>query len=92
MNDRTGKTVQEIKAARTRHQLPEIFSPADVNRVLGITFAGVFLPKHRQGNPGGNSERFVRVSEYPALYRLIESSWYPRDHDPSEPSARRAAA
>jgi hypothetical protein len=68
---RTGKTARDIKAAVTRCQLPETFGPADVNRALNITFAGVFLPKHRQGNPGGNSEHFVQVSHYPALYRLL---------------------
>jgi hypothetical protein len=90
-SDRTGKTVRDIKAAVARGQLPETFSPAEVNRALGIAFAGVFLPKHRQGNPGGNTELFVRVSQYPTFYRLIESRrWSPRD--PPEASAQSAAA
>lgn len=33
----------------------------DVNKALGIHWAGVFLPKHRVGNPGGQTEHFVQV-------------------------------
>jgi hypothetical protein len=38
-----------------------------VGKVLGIDFAGVFLPKHRVGNPGNNTELFRQVSNRPAL-------------------------
>jgi hypothetical protein len=47
-----------------------MFGPSDVNKELGITYAGTFLPKHRVGNPGGNTELFLQVSYHPALYRL----------------------
>lgn len=36
--------------------------------VLKIHWAGTFLPKHRVGNPGGNTELFVQVER--GLYRL----------------------
>lgn len=63
-------TIRIIHAAVSKGQLGKVFSPADVNRVLGITYAGTFLPKHRVGNPGGNTELFVQVSQRPARYRL----------------------
>jgi hypothetical protein len=34
------------------------FKPAAVNKAVGITYAGVFLPKHRIGNPGFRGKRF----------------------------------
>src|SRR5437879_2425141 len=49
--------------------LPEPFDPKRREPGAGIRFAGTFLPKHRVGNPGGNTPLFVRVSEFPALYR-----------------------
>lgn len=39
-----------------------------VNRVLKISWAGTFLPKHRVGNPGNETELFVRIQK--AVYRL----------------------
>ena len=39
-----------------------------MNRALGIHWAGVFLPKHREGNPGGQTELFVQIER--GLYRL----------------------
>lgn len=67
-----GRTIHAIRTAVANRQLPSVFSPADVNRVLQIKFAGVFLPKHRVGNPGGNTELFVRIGGEgsPARYRL----------------------
>ena len=64
-------TIRRIRDAVWRGRLVEPFSPRDVNRELGITWAGTFLPKHRVGNPGGYTELFERVSSRPALYRLI---------------------
>ncbi len=61
-------TIRRIKEAVRAGRLHEPFSPADVNRVLGIDWAGTFLPKHRVGNPGGNTALFVRVER--SLYRL----------------------
>ena len=71
---REGKTIRRIRAAVSSGKIREPFSPQDVNRVIGITFAGVFLPKHRIGNPGQhgrpNTELFKQVSHRPALYLL----------------------
>lgn len=62
------ETIRHIRDAVRETRLTEPFHPADVNRALGITFAGTFLPKHRVGNPGGNTELFVQVAR--GLYRL----------------------
>lgn len=67
-----GATIRRIQAAVTHGRLAEPFSARDVNGVLGIHWAGTFLPKHRVGNPGGQTELFVRVSRRPARYRLVE--------------------
>lgn len=65
------QTIRNIREAVHDGRLPKTFSPAQVNRVLKIHWAGTFLPKHRVGNPGGkNTELFERVS--PGLYRLKE--------------------
>jgi hypothetical protein len=75
---RMGESIRRICQAVEQGQLAEPFSPAMVNAVLGITYAGVFLPKHRVGNPGfngkPNSELFIQVSRHPALYRCHRSS------------------
>ncbi len=71
---REGETIKRIRHAVKSGQLSEPFSPATVNAVLGINYAGVFLPKHRVGNPGfkgkPNTELFIQVSSRPALYYL----------------------
>jgi hypothetical protein len=67
---REGWTIQEIRSAVSKGKLEQPFGPAVVNRVLGITYAGTFLPEHRVGNPGKYTELFVQVTERPALYRL----------------------
>ena len=64
------KTIRRIRAAVRSGDLEEPFSPQQVNAVLGIGWAGTFLPKHRVGNPGGYTELFERFSGRPALYRL----------------------
>jgi hypothetical protein len=64
------ETIRKIREAVRRSILKPTFSPADVNRALGINWAGVFLPKHRDDNPGGHTVLFVQVSRRPALYRL----------------------
>lgn len=63
------KTVQRIQEWVKGGKLPEPFS-AGMLKALGIGYASTFLPKHRVGNPGGNTEHFFQVSHYPALYRL----------------------
>jgi hypothetical protein len=62
-----GATIQLIRAAVRDRKLERTFRPADGNRVLGIDWAGTFLPKHCVGN-GYTTEHFVRVSR--GLYRL----------------------
>ena len=67
------KTIRRIRDAVRHGELEEPFSPQGVNAVLGISWSGIFLPKHRVDNPDGNMELFVRVSSRPALYRLASS-------------------
>lgn len=62
------ETIQRIREAVKSGKLHATFSPADVNAALLIHWAGTFLPKHRVGNPGGNTELFVRTE--PGRYRL----------------------
>ncbi len=62
------ETIRRIRDAVRSGRLGIRFTPAEVNRVLGIDWAGTFLPKHRVGNPGGFTELFVRVDR--GLYRL----------------------
>ncbi len=66
-----GRTIRSIREAVADGRLREPFSPSEVNEAIGITYAGTFLPKHRVRNPGSNTEHFRRVSERPALYRLL---------------------
>jgi len=61
-------TITLIREALNNGKLPTNFRAADVNRALKIDWAGNFLPKHRVGNPGDESELFVQVSR--GLYRL----------------------
>jgi hypothetical protein len=67
----THRVYREIVAAVEAGQLAEPFSAADVCRACpGIPEGtpGTFLPKHRWGNPGGNTELFERVGR--GRYRL----------------------
>ena len=66
-----GKTIRRIRAAVHQGSLPKSFTPEQV-KALGIhpKTASNFLPKHCVGNPGGNTELFVRLSSRPAIYRL----------------------
>ena len=70
MARREGKTVKAIRELVFEGVLHEPFSPRGVNNELGIEWARTFLPKHRVGNPGGNSELFIRETSQPAMYRL----------------------
>jgi hypothetical protein len=45
-------TIRRIREAVQSGRLGDTFTPADVNRVLRIHWAGTFLPKHRVGNRG----------------------------------------
>ena len=62
------ETIRKIRDSVRSGKLVTRFTPAEVNLVLGIDWAGTFLPKHRVGNPGGFSELFIRIDR--GLYRL----------------------
>lgn len=52
--------------------LKEPFSAADVQKACpgyAVHTYGVFLPKHRKGNPGGNTELFEQIGR--GLYRIL---------------------
>jgi hypothetical protein len=57
------RLVEDIRRAVDRGDLPERFRPDDVRRSCpgwaNHTY-GVFLPKHRRGNPGGYTEYFLQ--------------------------------
>jgi hypothetical protein len=63
--------MRRIREAIRNGSLKEPFRAADVNRALRIKYAGVFLPKHRVGNPGKNTEHFVLLER--GLYRLKDA-------------------
>jgi hypothetical protein len=65
------ETIRRIRKAFQTGMLAREFTPADVNKALNIDWAGTFLPKHRKGNPGGNTVLFVRVRR--GVYRLSEA-------------------
>jgi len=65
---RERETMRSIREALRSGTLQEPFRASDVNRALHITYAGVFLPKHRVGNPGRNTEHFIRIAR--GLYRI----------------------
>jgi hypothetical protein len=60
--------MRRIREAIESGRLASPFGASDVNRALGIDYAGVFLPKHQVGNPGGFTEHFVQIER--GLYRL----------------------
>jgi len=66
MEDR--ETLRRIKQGVSAGTIPTTFKPRDVNAALKIDWAGVFLPKHRIGNPGSETELFVQVKR--GVYRL----------------------
>ena len=61
-------TIRRIRDAVAARRLGVTFAPAEVNEVLGIGWAGTFLPKHRVRNPGGYTELFIQVRR--GVYRL----------------------
>lgn len=62
------KTIRRIREMVRTHNISAEFTPAQINAALGINWAGTFLPKHRVGNTGNNSELFIRIRK--GLYRL----------------------
>jgi hypothetical protein len=65
---REGETIKRIRELVRVGRVRQPFTPNDINDALGIDWAGTFLPKHRVGNPGGNSELFLQVAR--SRYRL----------------------
>lgn len=65
---REGTTIELIRAAVEKGRLSQPFRAAEVNRLLAIDWAGVFLSKHCVGNRIQTTELFVRVDK--GLYRL----------------------
>lgn len=66
-----GRFINDIRSAVEAGRLEEPFRASDVAAVCpgyARRTYRVFLPKHRIGNPGGETELFVRVA--PGLYRL----------------------
>jgi hypothetical protein len=64
--------VEDIRGAVARGELSQRFRSNDVRRACPGWAAhtyGVFLPKHRRGNPGGYTEYFVQNSD--GTYSLI---------------------
>jgi hypothetical protein len=55
------ETMRRIHELARSGKLPSEFTPAMVNQLLGIDWAGTFLPKHSEGNPGGYTVHFVRI-------------------------------
>lgn len=61
-----GRFIAEIRNAVKRGRLKEPFTPEDVRRAcpgFAPRTYNTFLPKHRRGNPGGDTELFIRVTE-----------------------------
>ena len=70
MAGREGRNIKRIREAVAEGALAEPFSPADIKRLLGITYANGYLASHRVGNPSGKPELFIQISHEPALFRL----------------------
>ena len=64
------ETIRRIHEAVRTGRLPKEFKAKQVNNALGITWAGTFLAKHCVGNPGKNTEHFIRTDR--GQYRLKE--------------------
>jgi hypothetical protein len=66
------RIVNDVRRALVRGDLPQRFRDDDVRRACpgwaDHTY-GVFLPKHRRGNPRGDTEYFLRHSD--GAYSLI---------------------
>jgi hypothetical protein len=62
------ETMRRIHVLAKSGKLPLEFTPAVINDLLRIDWAGTFLPKHSEENPGGYTIHFVRLSR--GRYRL----------------------
>ena len=73
MPRRQGEIIRRIIEEVAKGNLPQPFTPAQVDEAANITCASTFLPKHAVGKPGKDTKLFERVSQHgarPALYRL----------------------
>ena len=73
MPRRQGKIIRRIIEEVAKGNLPQTFTPPQVNKAANITCASTFLPKHALGKAGNDTKLFERVSQHgatPALYRL----------------------
>ncbi len=71
--DRGRRFITQIRKARHSGKLPERFRAADVRDACpgwAKSTYSVFLPKHRLGNPAGETVLFVRNED--GSYSLIE--------------------
>jgi len=71
-SQKSGDFIRSIRLAIRDGRLSQPFTADDVREsVSGFAFRTYnnFLPKHRVGNPGGNTELFIRLK--PGLYRLV---------------------
>lgn len=70
------RLAQDIYSAVAGGRLTEPFSPADVRRACpgyADRTPGTFLPKHRIGNPGRNTELFERTQA--GRYKTTPAGW-----------------
>ena len=73
MHRRQGRIIRCIIEEVAKGNLPQPFTPAQVDKAANITCASTFLPKHAVGKPGKDTKLFERVSQHearPALYQL----------------------
>jgi hypothetical protein len=64
--------VEDVQRASRDGRIAARFSPDDLRRVCpgwAHHTSGVFLPKHRKGNPGGYTPYFIRNSD--GTYSLL---------------------
>ena len=73
MAGREGRNIKRIREAVAEGAMAEPFSPADIKRLLGITYANEFLASYRVGNPSCKPELFIQTCHQPALFRLVPS-------------------
>lgn len=64
-------TIRRIRQAVRAGAILPLFRAADVNRALRIHWAGIFLPKHRDGNSGGMTELFVQDWPVPVSLEVM---------------------
>jgi hypothetical protein len=68
------ETIRLINEEVASGRIPRTFKPADVNKALKIDWAGVFLPKHREGNPGGETEFIVLNDKIQLFFRRFDEA------------------